>query len=78
MHDHTVFDSLTRAQLLDDSFNLGRAEHISQEIFLELASYLINEEDPLPFQSALNGLSYIYEMLYQNKNDLELIKVFIY
>ena len=36
--DHLVIDTVSRAQLLDDSFSLGRAEKIEQTIFLDIFS----------------------------------------
>ena len=49
--DHTQIDTITKAQLIDDSFNLGRAEIISQTIFLDIISYLVNETSFIPIYS---------------------------
>ncbi len=73
--NHTLIDSTSRAQLIDDSFNLGRAELIDQLVYLDVTSYLINEEDPLAFQAALSGLEYLYDMLSSDFETIELYKV---
>ena len=61
--NYSLIDSTSRATLLDDAFNLGRAEVISQSIFLELVSYLPNEVEGVAFTAAFNGLKYFYDML---------------
>ncbi len=64
--DHTLIDSQSRAQLIEDSFNLGRGELIDQSVFLRLVSYLVKEEDPLPIMAAIRGLDFIQDMLSTN------------
>lgn len=61
--NHTIINPINRAQILDDTYNLGRAEIIDQIIFLNTSKYLKKEQDPLPFTAALNGLNYISTML---------------
>ncbi len=73
--DHVLIDPISRAQIIDDSFNLGRAEILDQLVFFNVASYLVNEEDPLPFQASLSGLEYIYDMLTSDFESIELYKV---
>ena len=38
--NHLLIDPINRAQLLDDSFNLGRAEIVDQLLFLNITKYL--------------------------------------
>ena len=57
--EHTLIHPIHRAQLLDDSFNLGRAEVIDQLRFLEITRYLKNEADGLPFTPAFTGLNFM-------------------
>jgi hypothetical protein len=53
-----VIPPVNRAQLLDDSLNLARAgEHYHTA--LELAEYLVNEKDYIPWLSALNGFAFL-------------------
>lgn len=61
--NHTIINPINRAQILDDTYNLGRAEIVDQIIFLNISKYLAKEQDPLPFTAALNGLNYISTML---------------
>jgi hypothetical protein len=56
-NDHEKIDPVNRATLIDDSFNLGKAELIDQLKFFELIKYLTKEEDPLPFEPAFYGLN---------------------
>ncbi len=61
--NHSLIDSTSRAAILDDSFNLGKGELINQIKFLEIASYLKAEQNPLVYKAALPGLEYIRQML---------------
>ena len=61
--NHSLIDPINRAQLLDDSFNLGRAEVIDQVTFLNIISYLQNETNSMVFEAAFNGLDYLEDML---------------
>ena len=55
---------------------MGRAEIVYQTIFLQIISYLVNETDPLPFQAAFNGLTYIEDMFLSDYSALKLFKKF--
>lgn len=72
--DYNKIDETSRGQLLDDSFNLGRAEYINQTFFLDMASYLSEEKSALPFQAAIYGLEFISDMLSSDKEAYELFK----
>ena len=75
INDHNKIDVINRAQLIDDSFNLGRAGLIDQTLFLKITSYLTNESDPLAFQTAFIGLNYIADMLSIDNEAFEIFKV---
>lgn len=75
-NDHTLIDATSRATLIDDSFNLGRAELIDQTKYLDMVSYLNKEEDPLPFTAALDGLEYMYSMLETDYESFQLFNKF--
>ena len=62
-NNHLRIHEINRATLIDDSFNLGRAEKISQKTFLDIVKYLENEKDPIPWTAAFNGMSFIGNML---------------
>ena len=65
--DYTKIHEINRVTLIDDSFNLGRAEKISQKLFLDIVKYLENEKDPMPWKVAFNGLSFIGKIILMNK-----------
>ncbi|KAM9376141.1 aminopeptidase Ey-like [Pholidichthys leucotaenia] len=60
--NHEVIPVINRAQLIDDSFNLARAEIIDTVMALRTTTYLNNERDYMPWQSALNNLDYFFLM----------------
>jgi len=73
--DHTKINHISRAQLIDDSFNLGRTRDLEQTLFLELSEYLVDETSPLVFTAAYNSFDYISEMLIPNDADFDYFKV---
>lgn len=60
---HKVFNSTDRAGLIDDSFNLARANLLNHTKPLSISSYLIKEEDYVPMLSAMRKFSKILEIL---------------
>ncbi|KAJ8249447.1 hypothetical protein GJAV_G00235020 [Gymnothorax javanicus] len=56
--DHLVIPEINRAQLVDDSFNLARAEIVNTTLALSTTRYLSNERAYMPWASALNNLDY--------------------
>uniref|UniRef100_A0A3Q1EKQ9 Aminopeptidase n=1 Tax=Acanthochromis polyacanthus TaxID=80966 RepID=A0A3Q1EKQ9_9TELE len=58
-----VIPMINRAQLVDDAFNLARAQLVSTTLALRTTSYLSLETDFMPWQSALDNLNYYYLML---------------
>lgn len=73
--DHRVFNPINRAQLVDDSFSLGRAEIIDQVEFLKVAKYLATEQDPMPFVAAFSSLNTIATFLEDKFDTFDLFKV---
>ena len=67
----SLIDETSRAQLIDDAYNLGRAEFQEQTLFLRLVSYLRanNETDSKPYLVSLKGLNFISSMLASNSNE---------
>ena len=65
---------MSRAQIIDDSFNLGKAEIIDQSIYLEIIDYIKHEKDYLPIQAAFHGLEFIGQML-SKRPEFEKFKV---
>ncbi|XP_069580564.1 aminopeptidase Ey-like [Brachyistius frenatus] len=60
---HQDIPVINRAQLVDDAFNLARAQLVSTTLALRMTSYLSEETEYLPWQSALDNLDYYYLML---------------
>uniref|UniRef100_A0A4W6F7S8 Aminopeptidase n=1 Tax=Lates calcarifer TaxID=8187 RepID=A0A4W6F7S8_LATCA len=61
--EHQVIPVINRAQLMDDAFNLARAQLVSTTLALKTTSYLLMETEYIPWQSALDNLHYYYLML---------------
>ncbi|KAM7413855.1 hypothetical protein PAMA_018920 [Pampus argenteus] len=61
--EHQVIPLINRAQLVDDAFNLARAQLVSSTLALRTTSYLSVETEYMPWQSALDNLQYYYLML---------------
>lgn len=75
--DHNLIDPIHRAQLLDDSFNLGRAEVVPQTRFLDITVYLVKELDPVAFVPAFDGFSYMTVQVEDEPQSFDLYKVSI-
>lgn len=76
-HTPTDINVLNRAQLIDDSFNLARADKLHYSIPLQLSGYLKNEDDVLPWHSVINGYSYLLERMRRNQTEYTQLKVSI-
>ncbi|XP_072050679.1 glutamyl aminopeptidase-like [Amphiura filiformis] len=63
LSDHTVFSAADRSGLIDDAFNLARAEDIDYTVALNLTKYLINERDYVPWDAAFGNIFWMGEML---------------
>ncbi|XP_041794551.1 aminopeptidase Ey [Chelmon rostratus] len=61
--EHQVIPVINRAQLVDDAFNLARAQLVSTILALRTTSYLSMEMEYMPWQSALDNLHYYDLML---------------
>ncbi|XP_075932322.1 aminopeptidase N-like [Anarhichas minor] len=61
--EHQVIPVINRAQLVDDAFNLARAQMVSTTLALNTTLYLSVEAEYMPWQSALDNLGYYYLML---------------
>ncbi|XP_011870129.1 PREDICTED: uncharacterized protein LOC105563274 [Vollenhovia emeryi] len=51
---------LNRAQIIDDLFNLARADYIEYELLMNATTYLRQETNHLPWKAFFNGLAFIY------------------
>ncbi|XP_034039270.1 aminopeptidase N-like [Thalassophryne amazonica] len=56
--NHQALPILNRAQLIDDAFNLARAEIVNTTLALRTTRFLVKEMEYIPWESALNNLNY--------------------
>ncbi|XP_034542646.1 aminopeptidase N-like [Notolabrus celidotus] len=61
--DRQAIPVINRAQLIDDSFHLARANLLQSSHPLRFISFLVYENEYMPWQTALNNLDYYYLML---------------
>lgn len=52
----------TRAQIVNDAFDLTEANYIQDGVAFEIAKYLINELDYLPWTTFLNRIGYFLNL----------------
>lgn len=76
-NDHTKIHTLNRAQLIDDSLNLARANQLNYNVALELTQYLSKERDFIPWQAAFRSFTFLNDMFEQNTGDHELLKEYL-
>ena len=55
LRNHTAIHVNNRAQIIDDAFNLARANLLDYETALSVTEYLHKEVDYVPWNSALSG-----------------------
>ncbi|KAM4039269.1 aminopeptidase N [Anomaloglossus baeobatrachus] len=60
--DQLVIPVINRAQIIDDAFNLARAQIIQTTRALQTTSFLNKEVEYMPWQATLNSLSYFTQM----------------
>jgi aminopeptidase N len=65
--NRTSFSSVTRAQLIDDAFNLARSGDLNVTVALQLATYLINETDYVPYSTFSTNIQYLSLMFSQDE-----------
>ena len=65
-----------RAQILDDSFNLGRSEILPQTKFFDISLYLADEDDALSFVPAFNGLNFMTTFIEDDLSTFGLYKTY--
>ncbi|KAG9340759.1 hypothetical protein JZ751_020351, partial [Albula glossodonta] len=59
---HDVIPILNRGQLIDDAFNLARAQYVNVTLALNTTKYLSNDMEYVPWESALRNLEYFILM----------------
>ncbi|BFZ00936.1 hypothetical protein BsWGS_03975 [Bradybaena similaris] len=61
--DHTKIDSINRAQIINDAWNLARAYYLPLETALSTIEYLDKERDYLPWYTARRELRFLESMM---------------
>lgn len=59
--NHSNIHVTNRAQLVDDAFNLVRAQKMVYDEVLNLTNYLRNETEYLPWKAFFNGISFLLQ-----------------
>ncbi|CAL8126800.1 unnamed protein product [Orchesella dallaii] len=72
-----IFSALSRAQIIEDSFELAWAGYSRIETALDFTKYLGNEHEPIVWSAALNGLGKIYGMLVDDEAAFETFKEYV-
>jgi aminopeptidase N len=74
----TQFPVVSRAQLIDDSFNLARAGDVNVSTAFELSKYLCRELNYIPFASFSTNIQYPLVMFGQNENSSDYRQLQVY
>ncbi|KAM5171354.1 aminopeptidase N-like [Mantella aurantiaca] len=61
-NDISAIPLVNRAQIIDDAFNLARAKYVNTTRALDTTKFLSKEFEYMPWQAALNSLSYFVQM----------------
>ncbi|XP_075570285.1 LOW QUALITY PROTEIN: aminopeptidase N [Pelecanus crispus] len=56
--NHKAIPVINRAQIIDDAFNLARADYINVTVALSTTQFLSQETEYMPWEAALNNLHY--------------------
>lgn len=69
---------LNRAQLIDDAFNLAKANRMKYGLTLRLTKYLEKENDMIPWYSAKEGFTFLLARMRRYPKGYNNIKVIIF
>lgn len=75
--DCSVIHVLNRVQLIDDSFNLARANQINYTLVFKLLEYLPKENDVVPWYSVKKGFEYLMDQMRRSSDYYKYLKVLI-
>ncbi|XP_057191939.1 aminopeptidase N isoform X2 [Triplophysa rosa] len=65
--DHKAIPVLNRGQIIDDAFNLARANIIHTTLALSMTMYLSEEREYIPWESAIKNVRYFFLMFEQSE-----------
>lgn len=74
----TLIHVLNRAQIIDDVFNLAKANRVNYTLVLRVSEYLPKEDDVIPWYSAKNGFEYVMNQMRGCPNGYKYLKVISY
>lgn len=79
MADHDAIPAVSRSQLIDDSLKLAMGGQVEVEVTFELLKYLKNEEDYIPWYTALasDNLQFINKALLVDEVAYGALKAFV-
>jgi hypothetical protein len=60
---HLGIPATSRAQIIDDAFNLARAGILDYDLVMNLTRYLVKEKDYIVWAATRRGLGYLEKML---------------
>lgn len=61
--DHNKIHTINRAQIIDDSLDLARANLLDYHIALNTTKYLLKEQQFVPWEATLNAFAFLDRML---------------
>lgn len=65
----------SRAQLIDDSFNLARAGQLNYTVPLRLTRYLDKEDDIIPWFTVMDNLNFVLNQMRRSEEGYSDVKV---
>lgn len=74
--DHTLIHVTNRAQIIDDLLNLARADWITYGLALNGTTYLLKEQDYIPWKAFFTGMNFLLQR-YQGNDGENLLKKYI-
>ncbi|XP_017885362.1 aminopeptidase N-like [Ceratina calcarata] len=66
--NNTKIHPVNRAQIVDDTFSLARAERLNYTVAFDVSLFLTHEADYIPWQSAFRHLGFLQNLLRTSKN----------
>lgn len=73
--DHTQIHVLNRAQLIDDAINCAVSGYLEHKVAFRLLDYLEEENNTIPWYSAMNGYEELMLSVPSGKLELEKVNV---
>ncbi|XP_013387099.1 glutamyl aminopeptidase isoform X2 [Lingula anatina] len=77
LQNYTALPTADRAGLLEDAFNLARANLVNITTALEMTQYLRGENEFVPWGVTLSNMLYLYDMLWGNEQAFNLYKKYM-